>query len=182
MGPRLGMVARLDRIKDHKTIIRATALVAKIRPDIVVEFAGDGPLMRELQHEARCCGVADQVRFLGSMPVGYLLASWDIYTHSTTDSEGMGTAVAEAMMSGLPCLVSDLAVMREVCGLDGAAYAPAGNAEGFAAAIVALINDRTRREMMGRNARVIAREIFGLPKIAAAYERVVFPREGRAGP
>jgi glycosyltransferase involved in cell wall biosynthesis len=72
--------------------------------------------------------------------------------------------------------------MREVCGLDGAAYAPAGNAEGFAAAIVALINDRTRREMMGRNARVIAREIFGLPKIAAAYERVVFPREGRAGP
>jgi glycosyltransferase involved in cell wall biosynthesis len=174
-APRIGMVARLDRIKDHRTVIRALAAITPVRPDIVVEFAGDGPLREELEREARRLNVGDRVEFLGFKQVSPLLAKWDIYVHSTTNSEGMGTAVAEAMMSGLPCLVSDIEVMREVCGQDGAAYAPAGDANGFSEALLQLIQDKARRETLGGAAQSRARRMFGSSQIASAYARLAFP-------
>ena len=91
-APRIGMVARLDPIKDHLTVIRALAATASVRPDIVVEFAGDGPLREKLMLEARRLNLRDRVRFLGFRPVAPLLAEWDLYVHSTTESEGMGNS------------------------------------------------------------------------------------------
>src|SRR5579884_1302851 len=82
-APRLGMVARLDAIKDHTTVIRALAGIAPTRPDIVVEFAGDGPLKKNLEEEARRLGVTRQVRFLGFTQVGPRLADWDMLVHAT---------------------------------------------------------------------------------------------------
>jgi glycosyltransferase involved in cell wall biosynthesis len=175
-APRVGMVARLDRIKDHRTLIRALAVAAAARTDIEIEFAGDGPLRAELQREAARLGVGGRVRFLGFAPVGPLLLDWDIYAHSTTDSEGMGTAVAEAMTSGLPCLVSDLRVMREVCGEDGAAYARAGDDASFSRGLLQLADDLPRRKSLGRTAQERARKMFGLNAIASAYLKVLFPR------
>jgi glycosyltransferase involved in cell wall biosynthesis len=174
-APVIGMVARLDQIKDHKTLLGAVAALAPVRPDILLEFAGDGPLRQELENEARRLKIADRVRFLGFRPVVPLLEKWDIYVHSTTASEGMGTAVAEAMMSGLPCIVSDLDVMREVCGRDGALFAPAGNVPGFARALLQLIQDRALREAIGGAARSRARLMFGSSEIGTAYARLVFP-------
>jgi glycosyltransferase involved in cell wall biosynthesis len=174
-APTIGMVARLDKIKDHRTLMRAVAAVAPVCPDIVLEFAGDGPLRGDLENEARRLGIGDRVRFLGFKAVAPLLAKWDIYAHSTTESEGMGTAVAEAMLSGLPCLVSDLDVMREVCGTEGAVFAPAGNADGFSQGLLRLIQDRALRETLGGAAKARARRLFGSAQIGSAYARLVFP-------
>jgi glycosyltransferase involved in cell wall biosynthesis len=174
-GPRIGMVARLDSIKDHLTVIRALAMIASVRPSLTVEFAGDGELRETLEDEARRLGMADRVRFLGFVNVIPLLAEWDIYVHSTTASEGMGTSVAEAMMSGLPCLISDLAVMREVCGDDNVLYFPTGDATALAQAMVRLIENRAEREKFGRAGQNWARRRFSLPEVAQAYLRVVSP-------
>ena len=80
------------------------------------------------------------------------------------------------MMSGSPCLVSDLGMMREVCGTDGAAYAPAGDPDRFGEALIQLVDDRERRERLGLAAQDRARRMFGLPQVASAYSRVVFPQ------
>lgn len=180
-APRVGMVARLDVIKDHLTVIRALAALTPTRPDVVVEFAGDGELRTGLENAARRLGVADRVRFLGFVPVAPLLAEWDVCVHSTTPAEGMGTAVAEAMMAGLPCLVSELAVMREVCGEDGAAYARAGAPAAFADGLAKLFADQPRREALGRAAHERARRMFALAEVSEAYRRVVggAPAEAR---
>jgi glycosyltransferase involved in cell wall biosynthesis len=178
-APRVGMVARLDQIKDHLTLIRSLAAIAGIRPDIIVELAGDGPLRTSLQEEARRLGVDGRVRFLGFRPVVSLLPEWDVYVHSTSEAEGMGTAVAEAMAAGLPCLVSDLEVMREVCGASGAAYARAGDADKFGEELVRLVEDRDRREALGLAAQIRARQMFGASQIAAAYANLVL--SGRTG-
>lgn len=166
--PRIGMVARLDRIKDHMTLIRA--LAAEL--GLAVEFAGDGPWRWRLESEARRLGVADRVHFLGFRNVAPLLETWDIYVHSTTAHEGMGTAVAEAMAAGLPCLVSDLPVMREVCG-DAACYAAAGDPAAFGRALFDLIPDRARRECLGAAAQRRAERLFSRDEVAAAYLRTV---------
>jgi glycosyltransferase involved in cell wall biosynthesis len=174
-SPRIGMVARLDSIKDHLTVIRALAAMKSSRPDAIVEFAGDGELHHKLEQEAHRLGVADRVRFLGFTQVVPLLKQWDIYVHSTTVDEGMGTSAAEAMLAGLPCVVSDLEVMHEVCSADSALYAPAADAIAWGRTLTDLINDRPRREKIGRAAQIRARQMFGLPQCAKAYLRVVFP-------
>lgn len=176
--PRVGMVARLDAIKDHATVIRALAAIAHVRADVIVEFAGDGALRQNLEQEAHRLGVADRIRFLGFIPVGPLLAEWDVYLHSTTAAEGMGTAVAEAMTAGLPCLVSDLPMMREVCGDAGAVYIRAADAVGLGQALLHLIGNRGRREELGRAAQDRARHLFTLPRVAGSYLRVVTARTG----
>lgn len=119
--------------------------------------------------------MADRVRFLGFRPVSKLLPEWDVFAYSTTESEGMGTAVAEAMMAGLPCLVSDLPVMREICGSKGAAFAPVGDADGFARALLELIHNQQHREALGFAAKSRAHQLFGLSETADAYARALFP-------
>lgn len=172
-APIIGMVARLDPIKDHATVIRALANISRTRPDTIVEFAGDGLLRGKLERLARELGVADRVRFLGFTEVGPLLARWDIYVHSTTPSEGMGTAVAEAMMAGVPCVVSEMNVMREVCGASGAVYAKAGDPDALANAVLDLVKDDGLRRRLGFSGQGTARAKFSLKSLSLAYERVI---------
>jgi glycosyltransferase involved in cell wall biosynthesis len=173
--PRVGMVARLDRVKDHLTAIRGLAAATPLRNDIILEFAGDGDLREELEQEVTRLKVESRVRFLGFQAVDKLLAEWDIYLHSTTPAEGMGTAVAEAMLAGLPCLVTDIGVMREVCGADGAVYAPPGDADMLAHGLVRLVRDRSWRATLGQAAQERARKLFGRKETAAAYCHILFP-------
>jgi len=170
---RVGMVARLEAIKDHLTLVRALAEIVPMRPDVTLEFAGDGPLRRALEQEAARAGVAERVRFLGVVRVEALLNEWDVYAHSTTDAEGMGTALAEAMMAGLPCVVTDISVMREVCGNAGAVYVQPGDVAGWAHAILALVADRDRRAQLGATAQARARRLFGAPQCAESYLRLL---------
>jgi glycosyltransferase involved in cell wall biosynthesis len=86
----------------------------------------------------------------------------------------MGTSIAEAMMAGLPCIVSDLKVMREVCGGDNdTLYFPAANATALGQALLQLLDDRARREALGLAAQRRARRMFAVPQVAQAYLRVV---------
>lgn len=177
-GPlRVGMVARLDSIKDHRTLLQAMARVQRLRPDVTLELAGDGALRAPLEAEATRLGVTRAVRFLGFVPVRPLLTGWDIYVHSTTRAEGMGTAVAEAMMAGLPCVVTDLPVMREVCG-DTAMYAVERSATSWADAILGLIAGVNQRTLLGAAAQVRARKMFSAAECARQYLEMVREPEG----
>jgi glycosyltransferase involved in cell wall biosynthesis len=170
----IGMVGRLDSIKDQITIIRALAALAPQWPGLIVELAGDGALRTTLEQEAARLGVTDKVRLLGFVQTWPRLAAWDVYVHSTTTAEGMGTAVAEAMMEGLPCIVSDLPVMHEVCGA-AAAYFPARNSNGLVRVLQAVLADRPDRVRLGGAAKERAETKFSIEKAARAYERLLFP-------
>ena len=142
----------------------------------MLEFAGAGDLQEFLLQEADRMGVTDRVRFLGSVTdVADLIAGWDIYLHSTTEAEGMGTAVAEAMMAGLPCVVSDIAVMREVCGQGAAIYARPADPAAWGDALLKLIGNREQRAAMGDAAQNRARDLFALSEVAVRYLRTIRP-------
>lgn len=167
---RLGMVARLDSIKDHATLICALPQILKDWPKLQLEFAGAGDLAKSLSSLAKKLNVADHVKFLGAIDdIPALLRTWDVYLHSTTRNEGMGTAVAEAMMAGLPCILSDIEVMREVGGRDEVVYATAGAPEAWAKSIGALLADQPQRTILGHSAQVRARNLFSSAAVANAY-------------
>jgi glycosyltransferase involved in cell wall biosynthesis len=167
---RFGMVARLDAIKDQATLLRAFPSVLAEWPAATLEFAGAGERESQLKELAQSLALRERVRFLGSVTdVPTLLRQWDIYLHSTTPQEGMGNAVAEAMMSGLPCILSDIRVMREVGGEEAARYAQAGGTEAWAKEIKRLLADSSARRTIGTAAQERAKRLFDASAVAERY-------------
>jgi len=159
---RLGMVARLDAIKDQATLIRAAGLLARRGLAVRCELVGRGPtepaLMRLAQEEGLLA--SGQVVFAGWLAdVGQALDRWDLFVFSTTAREGFGNAAAEAMGHGLPCLFSDVGPCREV-GDDAVAYVPPGDPGALADSIAALAADVARRRALGDAARARALATF----------------------
>ncbi len=139
----IGMTARLDHIKDHPTLLRAFALVLKEWPAARLELAGDGDRRAQLERLAGELGIAERVKFLGMVSDVYaVMQHWDIFAYATTDREGLGNALAEAMLLGLPCIVTDVGPMREIVGESiCAVFIPKGNTQYLAVNIVRLAND-----------------------------------------
>ena len=153
---RLGMVARLDSIKDHATLIQALGLVREQWPRAELHLAGDGPLRAPLEALARERGVDQAVHFHGSIStVPSFLDSLDVFCFLTTEQEGMGNALAEALARGLPCVVNDLPVMRELVGEPPARAALLTVAEPapVAEAIAGLLGDEAARRRLSDAAR-----------------------------
>jgi glycosyltransferase involved in cell wall biosynthesis len=175
MSVRIGMVARLDPIKDHATVLRAFALVKASWPHAELHFAGDGSERRALESLAKELKVADSVVFLGSISdVPGFLRSLDLFVYGTTDAEGMGSALAEAVSYGLPCVVTDLAVMREVVGDESLArLCPPRDSKAFARAMVGLLADQPARALLSQRSYERAKRVFDARTITGDYLRLL---------
>jgi glycosyltransferase involved in cell wall biosynthesis len=159
---RVGMVARLDAIKDHATLIRATGMLLRQGVETSCELIGRGDLEKDLRDLAAAENVLTNGRvvFTGWLSdVGQALARWDIFVFSTTAREGFGNAAAEAMAHGLPCLFTDVAPCHEVGG-DAAAYVRPADPAALADGIVGLARDPARRRALGLAARTRAQACF----------------------
>jgi glycosyltransferase involved in cell wall biosynthesis len=171
-GPaRIGMVARLDPIKDHATLIRAFARLHSRRTRVELLLAGDGELRNSLEALARDLGVSESVRFLGAIgEVPAFLSSLDLFCYITTEREGMGNALAEAMAHGLPCLVNDLPVMREVAGKDGDSVRFTQSLPSLVErGIEELLGDAPKRQRLSEAAWRRARDAFAPGRVVRAY-------------
>jgi glycosyltransferase involved in cell wall biosynthesis len=159
----VGMVARLDPIKDQATLIRAFAEVAKEHPQAELWLIGDGERAWELCDLAAAEGVADRVVFWGSRrDVPELLGQMDVFAFSTSCDEGFGIALIEAMAAGLPVIASDVPACREVLD-EGAAgvLVPAGDEARLAQALCALLGSEDERAAWARR---------GLERAASHYD------------
>lgn len=167
-----GMVARLDGLKDHRCLIEAFAML----PDelgMSLEIVGAGVLGESLERLVAELDLGERVRFLGALPDPQAaLRRWDGFVFSTTAAEGFGIAVAEAMASGLPCVLSDLPVMREVAG-DDAYYATAGSPSAFADVLAAVASDPAAARLKGLSARRRARLLYAAETCAESYKKAL---------
>ncbi len=148
---RLGMVARLDPIKDHATLLEALARLPAGERAVECELVGGGVLEPELKSQAATLRLVERglVRFCGWVEdVGAHLNRWDLFVFSTTAQEGFGNAAAEAMAYGLPCIFTDVGPCREVGG-DAVVYVPPKDPGALAATITTLRDDPDRRRQLG---------------------------------
>lgn len=109
--------ARLDDQKNQSVLVRA--LVAL--PDCRLVVAGDGQDRAAIEALAESLGVADRLHLLGALPHAEALELYgaaDLFVFPSVH-ETFGISAVEAALLGLPTLVADIAVLREVLTIAG---------------------------------------------------------------
>lgn len=135
----VGILARLDPMKDHRTFVRAGAIAATKRPNLRFVCVGDGrPQIRAaLQSLAEELDCGERFLFVEGVrdPVAALNA-FDICCSSST-TEGFSNSIVEAMACGVPCAVTDVGDSASIVEGTGE-VAPARNPAALAEAMLAL--------------------------------------------
>lgn len=168
--PRLVHVARLNRIKDQETLLRATRLLVDRLPGVTLDIVGDGPMNQILRGVASQLHLDDVVRFHGMRDnVADYLASADLFVLSSL-SEGVSITLLEAMAAGLPVVATDVGGNREVV-VDGQTgrLVPVGAVEQMAATMRDLLTDPTRAREMGAAGFARVRAEFNIENTAQRY-------------
>ena len=107
------MVARLDKQKDHVTVIKAFREINKKYKNWEIIFAGDGPLKEELEKIVVSYGLSKNIKFLGFVSnINDLLEQSDVFILAS-HWEGFPITIVEAISYGLPIVVSDVCGSKE---------------------------------------------------------------------
>ncbi|WP_319421325.1 glycosyltransferase [Pleurocapsa sp. FMAR1] len=150
----IGMVARLNTIKDHQTLIAAFNLVHRQFADTQLWLIGDGEQKETLQNLVDELNLSEQVIFWGDRSdIPELLGQMDIYAFSTTEEEGFGIALIEAMAAKLPIVASNASACCEVLGQGKAgALIEQGDAKALATALGNFLASEEKRREWGNKA------------------------------
>ena len=122
----VGLVARLDPMKDHHTFLEAAAILVNQREDIRFVCVGDGDKdYREMLHRKSAeLGLNGRLLWAGSRTdASAIYNAFDVAT-CTSITEGFPNVVGEAMSCGIPCVVTDVGDSAVVVGDMGIVVSP----------------------------------------------------------
>jgi len=161
-------------------LARAFVKVANVNPDVNLILLGGGSQGGKIRQILMNGGVLDRVHFGGQvgqkdLPRWYHMS--DLYI-SPSHVDGSSVTLMEALASGLPCLVSDIAGNREWVedGVNGWLFRD-GSVDDLAAKILYAIENRRSFKKIGEAARRTAEQKadwtknFG--KLLAAYDEIL---------
>jgi glycosyltransferase involved in cell wall biosynthesis len=144
-------VAELIPRKRPQDVLRAFAHLA--RPHTCLAFAGDGPLMNQMQKLASQLGMENQVRFLGVRRDIPTLMRAATATVLASEREGLPRCVMESMSIGIPVIGTDIRGTRDLlaggCGL----LVPVGDTEAMAREMAWILDNPYKAQMMTKQAR-----------------------------
>jgi glycosyltransferase involved in cell wall biosynthesis len=175
----LVMVGTLEGHKDQGTLIDAMPLimdhVRKRGQRAQLWLVGEGSMRDALHDRAGRQGLSENVIFHGSRTdVKQLLQAADFFVFSTTEREGQGIALLEAMASGLPIVATDVGACREVLDNGDCGVLVPPNAPGeLADAIISLIDQPKRATVLARNAKKRVHELYHVRQTAIEYARLL---------
>ncbi len=148
------LTGRLAQIKRIDIFLEAIKIVSERLPELRVAVVGMGDLYDELRHLAVELGIEHNVEFAGHQSdVDDWLRRSKIFV-LTSDSEGLALSMMEAMMSGLPAVVSDVGDLGDLVddGVNGY-LVPRRQPELFAERLIELLCDDVKLKEMALAAR-----------------------------
>ena len=139
------LTGRLATVKRIDVFLQAVKSVAAKLPEVRAVVVGDGELREELQKYASDIGIGRSVTFVGHQDnVETWLRKSKILV-LTSDSEGLSLSMMEAMMCGLPAIVSNVGDLGDLVedGINGF-LVPRRSPRLFADRIIELLTDRQK--------------------------------------
>jgi glycosyltransferase involved in cell wall biosynthesis len=173
--PLIGLVARFDLPKDHRSFVEAAGVLHARMPEAHFILCGDGITWEnpQLADWIDAAGVRSRFHLLGRRPdVPRLSAALDVATSSSAFSEAWPLAVGEAMACGVPCAVTDVGDSAVIVG-DTGRVVPPKDSQALADAWHELLTlDPDERARLGQAARRRMEEHFDLLGAVAKYEKL----------
>ncbi len=148
------LTGRLVEVKRMDVFLQVVKQVVEKLPCVRAVIVGNGTLYDELHSLSMDLGIDRNVSFAGyqNEVEGWLRKSRIFVL--TSDSEGLSLSLMEAMMCGLPAVVSNIGDLADLVedGVNGY-LVPRRSPESFAARIIELLTDSKRLEAFSRAAR-----------------------------
>ncbi|MEW6149242.1 MAG: glycosyltransferase family 4 protein [Bradyrhizobium sp.] len=169
----LGCAARLH---PHKRLDMAIRLLPE-QPSWHLALAGQGADEARLRQLARDMKVSDRLHLLGEIPPGRMadfLACLDVFVFPT-QAETFGLAAVEAANAGVPSVVTDLPVLREVLCYEGrptALFVDASDHAQLSAAVSRLLTDKQLSVELRQNAKGL-RLRYSVDAMVEEYVRIL---------
>lgn len=166
-------VGRLDDPrKNIPMLLEAFALVRRHRPNAQLVLAGERPPPERVLEIASRLGIAEAVHLrlaLSSEDLARLYRSATVLALSS-DEEGLGIVILEAMASGVPAVCTrcggpETSVVDGVTGF----LVPIADTTAFANRLVTLLSNRSLRDAMGRASRSHVEQHFSLAATGQAF-------------
>jgi glycosyltransferase involved in cell wall biosynthesis len=187
--PVVGVVARLEPEKGHRTLISAWPAVLERVPEARLLIVGEGSQRAPLEARARALGLlgdeqASPVGTKGAPPgsrviftgrrddVPAVIAALDVAVLPSY-REALGLAILEAMALSRPVVASAVGGIPEVIedGRTGLLVPPHDPAA-LASAIVRLLTDHPLADMLGRAAHALVHERFCIERMVHQIESI----------
>jgi glycosyltransferase involved in cell wall biosynthesis len=169
---RFGTASRFVPDKDHFTLLRAFAQVAKSFTHAELHVAGDGPLRIRIESLAEELGLKERVILHGPIrDMPKFLGQLDIFVMSSLN-EGLPIVILEAMAAGLP-IVSTRAGGIDEAAIEGvnARFVEPGDVSGLAHEMTRMAECPNLAEI-GAHGRDIVSKRFQIEQTWREYERL----------
>ena len=173
-------MGRLVYEKGIQHLIAAMPKILSNYHDAKLVIAGKGGMIDELKAETSSLGLDNKVYFTGYMDskkVQKMYKCADVAVFPST-YEPFGIVALEAMLAGVPTVVSDVGGLDEIVthGVDGM-KSYAGNSNSIADSVTALLYDHQLATNISKKARQKVKEQFNWEKIAQdthfTYEKAI---------
>jgi glycosyltransferase involved in cell wall biosynthesis len=159
---------RLDPEKRVSRLLEAVAIARRELP-MTALICGEGILGDELRLLAARLGISDAIKFAGDIEnTSSVLRRADLFV-SLGCAEGAPNAVQEAVVAGVPVLLSDVPAHRELLEESSAVFVDGDDPAAIAAAILTSLRDANAAQARARSARLRA-EQWSPQAVAAAYD------------
>jgi glycosyltransferase involved in cell wall biosynthesis len=169
----VGMVARLEPVKNHEMFLEAAKVVDTICPEAVFMIVGAGSMEKKLRQKARRDGIEDKVIFTGYISdVNDIMNIIDIHV-LTSEKEALSISLIEAMSLGKPVVATDSGGPGEVVenGKSGILVG-VDDSVNLTMGIVRFIQRKDIRVEAGREGRRIVGEKFLAGDMARSIEEI----------
>jgi glycosyltransferase involved in cell wall biosynthesis len=165
----VGLVARLDPMKDHDTFLRAAAAVGRHRPDVRFVCVGDGPepYRSRLKALASDLGLDERLMWPGPrIEMANVYNALDLAVLSSRWGEGFPNVVAEAMATAVPCVVTNVGDASTLVGDTGWVCPPHDPAE-LALVLRGVLGSKQALTAYGQRARQRVRTEYSVERLTS---------------
>ncbi len=171
-GKVIGTVAALRPEKNIGRLIEAFSLVEDRHPDSQLVIVGDGVGMSALRMLAERVCSKGRVIFTGNMAQPEkILPAFDVFALSS-DTEQMPLSIIEAMATGLPIVSTEVGDVKKMVADENKPYIVGREAPVLAENLYGLLRTPTAAEKIGAANYQKARAQYGIDQMVAAYDQL----------